>query len=1001
MTTSTYSACFLRWKQDTSQIFNLRSHFIKVVGPFLYLVTSIFFPNLSAKAQDDPLTSPPASCGHIECTSNDVRPVKAYITGPAGVTINCTDEHPFDNAELHLIVSTNANRQGVEVSFYLNVDGTQTAFISHLFCDDLTGLSNDLIFDLGTILHDVDCDNNFTLTNVFLAWGTGQQGASFCDEDNAPCPQTPAKCRFKPGEVITVALDVDFDWLPGACPDGNLTVDFTPSVTAQNVVYPLTFDWDFGDNTTHGQTTANTLADVANAGTSHTYGIAGTYTVILTVTDNNGLTKSITHDVTVEDCQNSCLPALEDCTDALTLCARAGSDPPAAKFDLTTSSCNANVNGGWFTTSDFAFANQISDPTQFTANDGDIVYGLIFNDCDFKTATVTLHVNSLPNATASSNSPLCVGSTLNLTSGPDNEKSYSWTGPNSFTDGTQNPTGFTVTAAATGTYTVTVTDDNNCSATVSTTVTVNPLPTVSAGSDVSICNGESTTLTASGAVSFTWSPGTGLSSTAGASVTANPTSTTTYTVTGTDANGCTNTAQVTVTVNPIPSCTITTTPANITSAGVGVPVHFSGTSAPLGSTYSYAWSFTGSNTAGATFTGGASTATGQNVTVTPASIGVYTLSLKVTDVTYTTSCSATCTYAVTIDATNTYYTVTQGFYGNLGGKTCTPSGTLYTSGAKGNATGLITVSINNMPSHQLFLGISVNNRTFTMGVTNQEETNLIKYMPAGQAATVIIANTGINHNTNMTTNLPKIYNKKISDILLGQAITLDLNVNIPGNNLGGFVLHTGYLTTQKADLSTCPATKVISCSKDNTAISSLQISPSAGLNTWINTGTKTVQNLLDLASSALGGGSLPAGVTLSDISNALNVINNSFDGGRFFIGYYNTQKSCANPPTINRAINAITEQVAAPVDKPTVSAYPNPFNDNVKFVIQSPVSGKATLEVFNMLGQKVRTVFNGQLFAGQEQIVEFNVPYTSRVNMVYILKINGEQLVGKLINARQ
>ena len=123
MTTSTFSSCFLKRKQDTSQISNLQHHFIKVVGPFLFLVTSIFFLNFSANAQQDPPQDPslfpPASCDHIECTSNDVRPVKAFITGPLGVTINCADAHPFDNAELHLDVSTNANRQGIEVSFYL------------------------------------------------------------------------------------------------------------------------------------------------------------------------------------------------------------------------------------------------------------------------------------------------------------------------------------------------------------------------------------------------------------------------------------------------------------------------------------------------------------------------------------------------------------------------------------------------------------------------------------------------------------------------------------------------------------------------------------------------------------------------------------------------------------------------------------------------------------------------------------------------------------------
>jgi PKD repeat protein len=1002
MTKSTISSWPLKWNQDTSQISNLKHHLIKVVGPFLLLVSSVFFLNLSAKAQQDPSTSPPLSCDHIECTSNDVRPVKAYITGPGGVTINCADDHPFDNAELHLVVSTNANRQGIEVSFNLNVDGTQTAFISYLFCDNLTGLSNDLVFDLNTILHDVNCDNSFTLTDVFLAWGTGQAGASFCDEKNAPCPQTPAKCRFKPGEVITVALDVDFDWQAGACPDGNLTVDFTPSVTATNVTYPLNFDWDFGDNTTHVQTTANTLADVANEGTSHTYASAGTYTVILTVTDANNVTKSISHDVTVNDCENSCLPALEDCTDDLYQCATPASDPATAVFDLTKSTCNSQVNGGWFTTADFAFVNAISDPTQFTAQDGTVVYGLIFNDCDSKTATVTLHVNLPPNVTAGSNSPVCAGSTLNLTSGPDGD-SYSWTGPNNYTNGTQNPSISNVAAVNAGTYIVTVTDANTCSATASTSVTVNPLPTVSAGSDVSICNGGSTTLTASGATSYSWSPGTGLSATTGTSVTANPTSTTTYTVTGTDGNGCTNTAQVTVTVNSIPSCTISnTTSSGSHTSSVAQPVHFSGPSAPSGSTYTYAWSFTGSNTAAATFSGGVSTATTQNVVVTPASVGVYTLSLKVTDVTYTTSCSATCTYAMTIDATNTFYSVTQGFYGNLGGKTCTPSGVLYTSGAKGNTPSLIAASIGNMPLqnavHTLFLGVTANNRTFTMHATTPEENNLIKYLPAGQAATVITADQGSNNNTNITSNLPKIYNKKISDVLLGQTITLDLNVYIPGNNLGGFVLHTGYLTTQKADLSSCPATKVISCSKDNTAISSLQISTNAALNAWIN--GKTVQDLLNLASYVLGGGAPPTGVTLSDINYAVNVINTSFDGGRFFIGYYATQKSCASLPTINQPTNVVTERTTT-VDNPTVSAYPNPFNDKVKFVIRSPVSGRATLEVFNMLGQKIRTVFNGQLFAGQQQIVEFNVPIMSRVNMVYILKVNGQQLVGKLINAQQ
>jgi len=80
----------------------------------------------------------------------------------------------------------------------------------------------------------------------------------------------------------------------------------------------------------------------------------------------------------------------------------------------------------------------------------------------------------------------------------------------------------------------------------------NALPTISAGSDEIICQGDGVQLTATGGVSYTWSPTTGLSPTTGSPVTATPGSTLTYTVTGTDGNGCINTDSVQVIVNPVP-----------------------------------------------------------------------------------------------------------------------------------------------------------------------------------------------------------------------------------------------------------------------------------------------------------------------------------------------------------------------------------------------------------------------------------------------------------------
>ena len=105
---------------------------------------------------------------------------------------------------------------------------------------------------------------------------------------------------------------------------------------------------------------------------------------------------------------------------------------------------------------------------------------------------------------------------------------------------------------AEGSYTIYVKDANGCEYDQSVTLQDIPGPTVSVDSVSPICEGFDVDLTASGALTYTWSDAATLSSASGSTVTASPTTTTTYTVVGTDANGCTDDAQVTVTVNPTP-----------------------------------------------------------------------------------------------------------------------------------------------------------------------------------------------------------------------------------------------------------------------------------------------------------------------------------------------------------------------------------------------------------------------------------------------------------------
>ncbi|MBI4932201.1 MAG: PKD domain-containing protein [Bacteroidetes bacterium] len=169
------------------------------------------------------------------------------------------------------------------------------------------------------------------------------------------------------------------------------------------------------------------------------------------------------------------------------------------------------------------------------------------NGCTYST-TVTVNSTGGPIANAGPNASVCFGAstTLSVTGGG----TYAWVpaaGLNCTT--CSNPV---ATPNASTTYTVVVTDVNGCFASANVTVTVNALPVPNAGADVSICSGTSAQLNASGGGTYLWSPANGLSSTNISNPVASPASTTTYSLTVTDANGCSNSDAVMVTINALP-----------------------------------------------------------------------------------------------------------------------------------------------------------------------------------------------------------------------------------------------------------------------------------------------------------------------------------------------------------------------------------------------------------------------------------------------------------------
>jgi len=106
------------------------------------------------------------------------------------------------------------------------------------------------------------------------------------------------------------------------------------------------------------------------------------------------------------------------------------------------------------------------------------------------TTTTPIQSAICPAIAASSNTPVCVGGTINLSlNSTSTNATYLWTGPNGFSSTVAAPSIPSATLAMAGTYTCVVTITGyTCTTTVNTVVVVNPAPTsANAGPDQSIC----------------------------------------------------------------------------------------------------------------------------------------------------------------------------------------------------------------------------------------------------------------------------------------------------------------------------------------------------------------------------------------------------------------------------------------------------------------------------------------------------------------------------------
>lgn len=334
-------------------------------------------------------------------------------------------------------------------------------------------------------------------------------------------------------EVVNCICTVTASNSGDICPGGNA------NLTATNVPDATSFSWSGPGGFT--ASTQNVLAISPPTA-------PGSYDYIVTATVPNGTCASTTtiivkeppvvhvpNDTTV--CNSSVIPA-----SAFT------STPTGATYTWANPAFGGSGSGN---VPSFTPVNPGSTPLT-----GTITVTPTLNGCTGTPSSYSVTVAPTPVMNTVSNIQQCHVSSVSAVSFTSamSGVTYQWTNSNTSIGAAASGTGNfpAFTAANTGTSpvtsTVTVTPYiGTCAGTpVTFNVTINPLPTVDAGTAQTVCAGTQVTLTGSGASTYAWDN----SVTNAQAFT--PAATTTYTVTGTDANGCQNTDNVLVTVNPLP-----------------------------------------------------------------------------------------------------------------------------------------------------------------------------------------------------------------------------------------------------------------------------------------------------------------------------------------------------------------------------------------------------------------------------------------------------------------
>ena len=344
-------------------------------------------------------------------------------------------------------------------------------------------------------------------------------------------------------------------------------ISFTNQSTV-SVGFINSYLWNFDDGSTSTQQNP-----------THQFSASGNYNVSLVVTTAGGCSASTTNTSTVFPLPVANFTASPVCFGN------------SINFANVSSISTGNISSQIWDFND-SYTSTQNSPSHNYSSPGNYPVSLIVTSNKGCKDTVIQNatVYALPIANAGSDQTICLGGTVTLTA--TGGSSYTWNPGNTTTNS------IVVSPTLTSTYSVTVTNTVGCTSTDNVTINVNPLPLANAGTNKTICTGNSLTLNGSGGAIYNWTPGSLTTS----SITVQPTTTTTYILDVTDINGCQNQASVNVSVNALP--TINAGPDQTICLGSTISLAVTGGN-------SYQWNPIGS--------------TSSTVLITPSSNATYTV----------------------------------------------------------------------------------------------------------------------------------------------------------------------------------------------------------------------------------------------------------------------------------------------------------------------------------------------------------------------------------------